>query len=152
MPPDDPVFQLVPPLFNTLVHSLYAAIGLPAVSLQSLWDVYCALLLKFCQHVENPQFDHTLFVHRETLNSLQHPPHDPIVLLDPNMQEFETYDVHGPMGFRYVRGKHCPPTMALSNVTQWDIEVAGQESGSDVEDAEAIDFMDFKNEADEPGT
>ena len=49
-------------------------------------------------------------------------------------------------------GKHCPPTTALSNVTQQDIEVASQESGSDVEDAEAVDFTDSENEADEPGT
>ena len=68
------------------------------------------------------------------------------------MQEFETCNVYGPRGFRYVRGKHCPPTTALSNVTQWDIEVASQGSGSDVEDAEAVDFTDSENEADEPGT
>lgn len=151
-PPDDPVFQLVPPLFDTLAHSLYAAIGSPAVSSLSLWDVYRALLLKFRQRGENPQFDYTLSVHRETLNSLQHPPRDPIIPLDPNMQEFETCDVRGPRGFRYVGGKHRPPTIALRNVTHWDIEVAGQESGSDVEDAEAVDFTDSENEADEPGT
>lgn len=68
------------------------------------------------------------------------------------MQEFETCDVHGPRGFRYVRGKHCPPTTALSNVTQWDIKVASQESSIDVEDADVVDFTDSENEADEPGT
>lgn len=46
-PPNNPVFQFIPPLFDTLMYSLYAAIGLPAVSSQSLWDVYCALPLKF---------------------------------------------------------------------------------------------------------
>lgn len=151
-PRDDPVFQLVPPLFDTLAHSLYTAIGSPAVSFQSLWDVYRALLLKFRQCGENPQLDLALAGHRTILDSLQHLPRDPVIPLDPNMQEFETFDVRGPRGFRYVGGNPHPPTTALQNVTHWDVELAGQELGSDVEDAEVVDFTDSENEADEADT
>lgn len=37
---------------------------------------------------------------------------------------------------RYIEGKQLPPITALGNVAHWDIEVAGQKSGSDVENAE----------------
>jgi hypothetical protein len=42
-PDDDPVFQLVPPLFQEIISSCYAAIGRPVVSFDTFWDIYLHL-------------------------------------------------------------------------------------------------------------
>jgi hypothetical protein len=39
-PPDHPVFQLVPPLFDELANKHYAAIGEPIVTSDTFWDIY----------------------------------------------------------------------------------------------------------------
>jgi hypothetical protein len=46
-PPDDPVFELVPPLFNTQANAIYVLIGKPPVTSKSFWDVYSKLLQAF---------------------------------------------------------------------------------------------------------
>ncbi|KAK7036943.1 hypothetical protein R3P38DRAFT_3311626 [Favolaschia claudopus] len=46
-PPDDPVFQLVPPLFKSQVERLQLQLGTPEVTGDNLWDVYSQLLTAF---------------------------------------------------------------------------------------------------------
>ena len=42
-PPNDPVFQLVPPDFEAYVTSCFKALGEPEVNFETFWDVYCRL-------------------------------------------------------------------------------------------------------------
>ncbi|KAI0640541.1 hypothetical protein C8Q79DRAFT_921410 [Trametes meyenii] len=53
-PPDHAVFQLVPPEFNTIAEHLYAMIGSPATSSQTVWTVYLQLLQAFRQLPNEP--------------------------------------------------------------------------------------------------
>ncbi|KAH7904042.1 hypothetical protein BJ138DRAFT_1186917 [Hygrophoropsis aurantiaca] len=54
-PPDHPVFELVPPIFNQCAHDLYQAMGKPEVSSETFWDVYQQLLQRFQSTTqENP--------------------------------------------------------------------------------------------------
>lgn len=39
-PPDDPVFQLVPPSFEPYVNQCFEELGKPKVDIESFWDVY----------------------------------------------------------------------------------------------------------------
>ncbi|PCH39775.1 hypothetical protein WOLCODRAFT_68498, partial [Wolfiporia cocos MD-104 SS10] len=45
-PPDDPVFELVPPDFMRLADEIYTTMGSPAVSHNSAWVVYTELLTR----------------------------------------------------------------------------------------------------------
>jgi hypothetical protein len=42
-PPDDPVFQLVPPDFEVYVTQCFEDLGKPQVTFGTFWDVYCQL-------------------------------------------------------------------------------------------------------------
>lgn len=66
-PPDDPVFQLVPPTFEDQVSELYAAIGSPAVSSLSFsfWVIYVKLLLAFRNLPEDPSLEAALLAAHE---------------------------------------------------------------------------------------
>ncbi|KAJ7728282.1 hypothetical protein DFH07DRAFT_757330, partial [Mycena maculata] len=46
-PPDDEVFQLVPPDFHAIITQMYAEIGQPAVTRESCWNIDLQLLGKF---------------------------------------------------------------------------------------------------------
>jgi hypothetical protein len=43
-PPDNPIFQLVPPLFDELVDNHYADIGQPVVTSDTFWEIFLTLL------------------------------------------------------------------------------------------------------------
>ncbi|KAI0666123.1 hypothetical protein C8Q78DRAFT_1072612 [Trametes maxima] len=43
-PPDDPVFQLVPPAFEQLASEIYTSMGKPSISHESIWTVYVEML------------------------------------------------------------------------------------------------------------
>jgi hypothetical protein len=42
-PPEDPVFQLVPPTFENYVTQCFEDLGKPEVTFETFWDVYCEL-------------------------------------------------------------------------------------------------------------
>ncbi len=46
-PRDDPVFDLVPPLFHEYADTLYKSMGSPPVTWKTVWDVYNELLFRF---------------------------------------------------------------------------------------------------------
>lgn len=43
-PPDHPVFQLVPPDFETFVTLVYETHGRPVVQMETFWDIYTRIL------------------------------------------------------------------------------------------------------------
>ncbi|KAF8957939.1 hypothetical protein BDZ97DRAFT_1669109, partial [Flammula alnicola] len=43
-PPDDPVFELVPPTFAYYTQIMYDDMGTPAVTGESVWDIYRGLV------------------------------------------------------------------------------------------------------------
>jgi hypothetical protein len=43
-PPDDPVFELVPPLFAEYVGVIYAQMGSPEVKYATIWDIYLHII------------------------------------------------------------------------------------------------------------
>ena len=145
MLPNDPIVQLIPPSFNQIPQSLYQEMGSPLVLYKTLWVVYCQLLFKFCQRSNNPNLHHVFIDHHVALDNLSHPTQEPIIPLDPNKLEFEMPNVWGPRGFKYIGGKNQPPTAALQNIKDWEIEVAGEESN--VEEAKAAEFIDSEDEA-----
>ncbi|EJD33870.1 hypothetical protein AURDEDRAFT_76626 [Auricularia subglabra TFB-10046 SS5] len=50
-PADHPVFQLVPPIFDARVQAAYATLGRPAVTVNTLWTIYSALLNEVSNHL-----------------------------------------------------------------------------------------------------
>lgn len=46
-PPDDPVFQLVPPTFENFISVLYMSMDSPVVTRQTVWDIYRELHHRF---------------------------------------------------------------------------------------------------------
>jgi hypothetical protein len=43
-PPDDPVFQLVPPEVGIVITTCYANLGEPIITRETVWDVYSSIL------------------------------------------------------------------------------------------------------------
>ncbi|KAJ6553413.1 hypothetical protein B0H19DRAFT_1211058 [Mycena capillaripes] len=43
-PPNDPVFELTPPIFTAKIRELYTSFGSPAVTSRNFWEIYCYLL------------------------------------------------------------------------------------------------------------
>ncbi len=43
-PPDDPVFDLVPPIFDHYAQVMYREMDAPTLTSENIWDVYCELL------------------------------------------------------------------------------------------------------------
>lgn len=56
-PPDDPVFELVPPVFARHAHALYEAMGHPEVTSNNVWDIYRGILqgLEAIQHASEEE-------------------------------------------------------------------------------------------------
>ena len=56
-PADDPVFELVPPVFAGHAHGLYEAMGHPEVTSKNVWDIYRRILqgLEAIQHASEEE-------------------------------------------------------------------------------------------------
>jgi len=56
-PPDDPVFELVPPVFAGHADALYEAMGCPEVTSKNVWDIYRGILqgLEAIQHASEEE-------------------------------------------------------------------------------------------------
>ena len=56
-PPDDPVFELVPPIFAGHAHALCEAMGHPDVTSKNVWDIYRGILqgLETIQHASEEE-------------------------------------------------------------------------------------------------
>lgn len=126
-PPEDPVFQLVPPPFEERVHGLYAGIGRPPVSSSSFWVVYLQLLQAF-RALGNAELTPILESHQET----QRIANDGVPLLS-GLRELRNGDnVVGPYGEPGFPNH----TRAESGVSESVLEYADftdQESSSDEE-------------------
>ena len=81
-PPDDPVFQLVPPSFHDYVTNLYSKIGQPAVTVDTFWTIYRTLLKKLQE-----SRDETLTEVVTTYSALPNQEPEEMPLL-PNMKPF----------------------------------------------------------------
>ncbi|KAJ7827354.1 hypothetical protein B0H14DRAFT_2595352 [Mycena olivaceomarginata] len=57
-PPDDPVFELAPPVFTGKIQDIYESLGRPEVTSRSFWDVYSALLNHIIQIDEDLTIGH----------------------------------------------------------------------------------------------
>jgi hypothetical protein len=79
VPPDNPVFQLVPPPFEEHIQTAYAALGTPPISHRTFWDVYIHLLNHFQNLAHNPA---PILSPYQTSTNI----HDPIELL-PGLKE-----------------------------------------------------------------
>ncbi|KAF8059518.1 hypothetical protein FPV67DRAFT_1564953 [Lyophyllum atratum] len=125
-PPDDPVFQLVPPTFGEQASALYVSIGSPAVSSLTFWAVYSDLLEAFLALPHDPAFTAAL------LMADQGEEHDVPVMA--GLRELRHGDnVVGPYGYVYMGGLDDP------------VLPAGLDDGS--EDESNIDlreYADFK--------
>lgn len=55
-PPDDPVFELVPPMFDHHANILFESMGRPVINENNVWDVYNDLLHRFIHFEEVVQY------------------------------------------------------------------------------------------------
>ncbi|KAF8164948.1 hypothetical protein B0H34DRAFT_779969 [Crassisporium funariophilum] len=100
-PPDDPVFQLVPPNFGEQALALYASIGSPLVSSLTFWAVYSDLLDAFLALPHDPGFAAAL------LMADQGEEHDVPIMA--GLWELQHSDnVVGPYGYVYMGGLDNP--------------------------------------------
>ena len=51
-PPNDPVFELVPPEFGQYATILYQSMGSPAINSENVWNIYRELLHRF-EHLDD---------------------------------------------------------------------------------------------------
>ena len=56
-PPDHAVFTLVPPTFHERVSELYLSIGEPEVTVGTFWEIYCNLLGRLREPMDNQLTD-----------------------------------------------------------------------------------------------
>ena len=119
--PDDPIFQLTPPIFTEQAQVImYQSIGQPAVSLLTFWDVYLALLSAFHVLPDDPELAAALAMGDEGAEA------DVLLLCD--LQELWHGDnVVSDHGYVYYGGLKTPPI----NV--------------DVEDIDIREYADFSN-------
>jgi hypothetical protein len=144
-PPDDPVFQLVPPAFNDRANKLYADLGRPVVSSGTFWTIYLDLLHRF-QDGEDAQFTTVLASHHNTMLALEQ--ESAAMQLLPNMKPFRNGDnLIGPRGQRYIGGLPNPPTTGLQGSPHLTVE--GMDSDSAGGDAPQPEYADFTTDEDE---
>jgi hypothetical protein len=106
-PPDDPVFELVPPLFDQHASKLYLGIGQPVVTSTTLWIIFRDLLRQFRATAENDdELMSTIAAHSNEQAGL----YDQKMALLPNMKPFRNgEDIMGPKGSHYAGGLAHPP-------------------------------------------
>jgi hypothetical protein len=56
-PPDDDVFQLVPPIFEEHVVQVYNDVGKPPVTDETFWDVYSRMQRRFQEYADEDAQD-----------------------------------------------------------------------------------------------
>lgn len=56
-PPDHVVFTLVPPTFHERVSEVYLSIGEPEVTVGTFWEIYCNLLGRLREPMDNQLTD-----------------------------------------------------------------------------------------------
>jgi hypothetical protein len=83
-PPNHPVFTLVPPTFHERATELYLSIGEPEVTVRTFWDIYCNLLGKLREPMDD-QLTEVLNTFQVNLNN--NTDSEGMALL-PNMEPF----------------------------------------------------------------
>ena len=128
-PPSDPVFQMVPPLFDQRAHEHYMKIGQPTIASKTLWMVYRQLLQQF-QVEDDEELTESLAAHKSMQASL----HDENMELLLNMKPFRNgAGIVGPKGSHYVGGLANPPGgTVLAGFSRSDngVERDGAEQGA----------------------
>lgn len=81
-PPDHPVFVLVPPTFHEHAMEIYQSIGEPEVTVGTFWDIYCDILERLREPVDD-QLTDVLSTFQVNVNNSA----EDMALL-PNMQPF----------------------------------------------------------------
>lgn len=100
-PRDDPVFQLVPTLFDQRAKHLYSVIGQPVVSSSTMWDIFRQLLHQF-RTLEDPDLEGVLTSHG--LNMDEDLAGQPKLEVLANMKPFRLGSNIGPKNAVYVGG------------------------------------------------
>ncbi len=135
-PQDNPVFQLVPPLFHEMAEDYYAAIGRPTVTHATFWEVYQALLSEILQHDDVPDME----------NIPQSDAHvydgdAPAVALIPDLQDLDFGEhVAGPGGFYYMGGLQNPNYPDRAYELEAELEAEGMEE--EEEEEEEFEYTD----------
>ncbi|KAF8151403.1 hypothetical protein B0H34DRAFT_755565 [Crassisporium funariophilum] len=129
-PPDDPVFQLVPPTFGEQASALYASIGSPSVSSLTFWAVYSDLLDAFLALPHDPAFAAAL------LMADQGEEHDVPIMV--GILELRHGDnVVGPYGYVYMGGLDNPVLPA-------GLVDGGDDGSEDTSKVDLQEYADFK--------
>jgi hypothetical protein len=140
-PPDDPVFQLVPPLFDQRAREHYLKIGQPIVSSDTLWTIFRQLLQQFQADEEDVELMDSLVTHKDLQVGL----HDEKMELLPNMKPFRNgAGIMGPKGSHYAGGLANPPGGTVIAGFSED----GAEDGAVAQPEYAI-FTDSEDSSDE---
>jgi hypothetical protein len=69
-PPDHPVFQLVPQIFEQRIIHHYNSINRPVVNIDSFWDIYRQLLAAFHTQGQDNELATILTRHEETRRAI----------------------------------------------------------------------------------
>jgi hypothetical protein len=129
-PPDDDVFQLVPPVFEEHVTQVYIDVGKPSVTDETFWDVYSRMQRRFQEYADEDaqdafdvafQMQHSQAFERE-------------MELVPDQEPYNAGDNHDYADF----------TDNSSADDDWDGE-------NEADTVEAADFTDEENEGDGEG-
>lgn len=134
-PKDDPVFKLTPDSFHAQASALYAALGKPVVSLDSIWVVYAQLLNAF----ESISLDANSVIDRsfhDDMDAADDHFEVPDIGLLPNQRDLRYGDMLGTLGYQYLGGLGAPPPM--EEVDEIDIDPR--------EFADYAEFTDDENE------
>jgi hypothetical protein len=104
-PSDDPVFQLVPPLFEERAQELYSKIGRPTITSDTFWNVYLQLLQEFRSLGNNPAVTQVLAEYQEMTQVVG----EEDVQLLPGLRDLRNDDnIVGPHGDLHVGGLREP--------------------------------------------
>ena len=131
-PPDDPVHRLVPPTFAEQAMASYNALGAPAVSSLTFWDVYINLLAAFHALPPDPRIAEALLMANEG--------EEEDMELLPGMRELRNGDnVVGQHGYIYCGGLENPPPV------DEDVGLGEDDGQVQLEDVDLRDYADFSD-------
>jgi hypothetical protein len=131
-PPDDPVFQLVPPAFEMQAQKLYTNIGRTPVSSKNIWQIYTSLLSAFRLINDDPAL--------ATLLAAPIDDGEDMVPLLPGLRELRHGDnVLGAHGYHYMGGLNNPPVAEVEE---------NEEGGSSKRVDGSVDLREFADFSD----
>ncbi|KAF8076956.1 hypothetical protein FPV67DRAFT_1715799 [Lyophyllum atratum] len=145
-PPDNAVFELVPPSFESFAQALYETMGSPLVTRDNVWDVYHSLKQRFLRLDEALAY---LEEWQEALAPEDNPQYQLITGQHDLLGGPDNVDMDGAYymgGVNNGLGLDRSHHQELDEIEDEDLEVEGQQDEDDMDEVEALFGVQFTDQ------